>query len=178
MEPDTSADKLDFSQLFATTRARVYFVWLVIVVVGFVATHFHQENNINALWFFLSVFGLGYMYKTMPMRVKQMRNIFLAWLIPIVFGMVISAAAFYINPQVGGYIIANLGAIWMIIMAIGFAANGAVDPPGRLYWMAVAANLAGGIACFMFDSLVPMQYVIAAIVSGWSMLSLWLFRAS
>jgi hypothetical protein len=179
MEPSApSEDRINFGQLFETTRARVYFVWGVLATTGFVATHYYQNKNINAVWFVLSVIGMGYMYRVMPLRVKQMRTIFLAWLVPITFGMVVSGIVFYVQAQWAGYLIAHLGAFWMLVMAVGYLANGIVDPPGRLYWQAVAANVAGGVGCFMFGPLEPLQYVIAAIVTAWSMFSLWLFRAS
>lgn len=178
MEPAATEDRIDFSQLFATTRARVYFVWGVLATGGFIATHFYQDQNINYVWFVLSVIGMGYMYKVMPLRVVQMRNIFLAWLIPIIFGSAVSIAVFYVQTPLAGNLLANLGAFWMIVMAVGYLANGLVDPPSKFYWIATAVNLLGGIACFMVDPLVAQQYLIAAVVSAWSMFSLWLFRAS
>jgi hypothetical protein len=147
------------------------------VPVGFLATHYHQQQNINVLWTVISIIGLGYMFKTMPLRVGQMRNIFMAWLIPIGLGMIASGAAFYIDSAAAANFIAHLGGVWLLIMAAGYLLNGLVDSPSLWYWFAFALNVVAGLACLTIDMLLPMQYLIAAVVSGWSMLNLWVFRS-
>ena len=87
------SDKIDFKMLLNETRPRVYLLWAVITGVGYTATHYYQNPNINAVWFVLSLIGFGYMYKVMPLRVPLMRRIFLAWLVPITFGIAVSVIA-------------------------------------------------------------------------------------
>jgi hypothetical protein len=169
--------EIDLRYLTTTTRARVYLLWAVLTTAGFVATHFYQKHGINAPWTIISLIGLGYMYKVMPLRVGQMRRIFFAWLIPIGLGMAASGAAFYIDTVAAYNFIAHLGAYWLLIMAAGYILNGVVDAPSFWYWFAAAINILAGAAIFVFDSLLPVQYIIAAIISGWSMLSLWIFRS-
>ncbi len=165
---------LDFKFLISDTRSRVYLLWAVLVTVGFVATHYYQMKNINAVWFVLSVIGLGYMFKAMPLKIKSMRNIFLAWLIPILFGMTVSGLAFRIDSL--AEIIPYLGAFWLLVMSAGYALNGLVDSPSTWYWFAAMLNLAAGLACFFLEPFTAAQYLVAAAVSAWSMLNLWIFR--
>jgi hypothetical protein len=169
-------DKVDWQYLLLDTRARVYLLWAVLTTGGFTATHYFQQRQINAVWFFISVFGLGYMYRAMPMGVMQMRKIFLAWFVPISFGILVSILAFKI--AVLSSLIQYMGSFWLLIMAIGYFLNGLVDAPSTYYWFAAALNIAAAIICYVVEPLLAAQYLVAAIVSGWSMLYLWLFRAS
>jgi hypothetical protein len=157
------------------SRARVYLLWAVICAVGFVTTHYYQNYKINGVWTVLSAIGLTYMYRVMPMRVKQMRYIFFSWLIPIAIGIIISGLAIRtsIFPELGAY----LGAFWMFVMALGFLWNGLVDPPGKWYYIAAVVNVLGAAACYYFESLYPIQYLVAGAVSTWSMLMLWIYRS-
>lgn len=173
MEPQS----IDWRYLTGTTRARIYLLWAIMLPVGFVATHLHQQKSINGLWFLISVIGLWYMYRAMPMAVKQMQRIFGAWLLPIGVGMVVSGLVFYVDGTFAAQLTAHLGAFWLVVMGIGYFLNGLVDAPSRWYWFAAALNVAAGIACFVVDPLAASQYLIAAIVSAWSMLNLWLFRS-
>ena len=59
--------KLDFDTLLNSSRARVYLLWAGLTGLGFTATHYYQNANINILWFFISVIGFFYMYKVMPL---------------------------------------------------------------------------------------------------------------
>ncbi len=170
-------DKLDINFLLSDTRSRVYLVWAFLATFGFVVTHYYQRQQINGAWFLISVLGLGYMYKVMPLRVKQMRNIFLSWAVPITVGMVVSGAVFYSNSKLASNLILHLGAFWLVVMSVGYFLNGLVDPPSKWYWVAAGLNLAAGIICFMVDDLIVSQYLIAAVISAWSMLNLWIFRA-
>ncbi len=77
-------DKVDWQYLLSDSRARVYLLWAVLLGIGFVATHFYQNKNINGVWTLLSLIGLGYMYKVMPLRVTQMKQIFRVWIVTIV----------------------------------------------------------------------------------------------
>lgn len=168
--------KIDWQYLLLDTRARVYLLWAGLITVGFVATHFYQVKLINGFWAFLSVIGIYYMYKVMPLRVRQMRHIFLGWLLTIIAGMTVSGIVFYLELPFAGFLINHLGAFWLVLMAQAYAGNGIVDRPATWYWFAAGLNLMFGILCFTVDALIPGQYLIAAVVSAWSMLYLWLFR--
>lgn len=170
-------ENIDLKFLLGDTRARVYLLWAFLASFGFVATHYYQRQQINGAWFLISILGLGYMYRVMPLRVKQMRNIFLAWAVPITFGMVVSAAVFYSQSDLASGLIIRLGAFWLIVMSVGYFLNGLVDAPSKWYWIAAALNLAAGVTFFLINDLLAAQYLIAAVISGWSMLNLWIFRA-
>lgn len=167
--------KIDKSAMLHTSRGQVYLLWAVICAIGFVATHYVQRKQINGFWLLLSVVGLGYMLKVMPLGVRQMRNIYLAWLVPITFGMVMSALAFQLDSlvQLSGY----LGSFWLAVMAVGFLWNGLVDPPSGWYWVAVGLNVTAALLCWRVEWFLINQYLVAAVVSTWSMLNLWLFRS-
>lgn len=158
------------------TRARVYLLWAVLATSGFVMTHFHQLGFrvINAVWMIVSIIGLVYMLRVMPMKVRQMRHIFIAWLLPISFGMVVSIAAFRITGL--QWIVDYLGIFWLFVMAIGYAWNGLVDQPAGWYVVAALLNCAAALLCIFFEPAAEQQYLIAAIISAWSMINLWLFR--
>jgi hypothetical protein len=162
--------------LLHESRPRVYLLWAFLTGAGYTATQFYQHPNINIIWIVISIIGLGYMYKVMPLRIKQMKQIFLAWLIPIVFGIAVSviAARTDLLPNLLGY----LGGFWLLITAIGFVWNGIVDPPGRWYYVAATVHVIAGILIFTYAPLQEFQYAAAAAVSVWSMLNLWIFRSS
>jgi len=168
-------NSIDWKFLLTDTRSRVYLLWLILVTTGFVLTQFFQRKEINAVWFVISVIGLGYMYRVMPLRVVQMRRIYLAWLVPIVIGMIVSALVFRVSDL--SYLIAYLGAFWLVVLGAGYFWNGLVDAPAGWYYFAAALNLTAGVLCFSFDLFTLNQYLIAAVVSAWSMANLWLFRS-
>jgi hypothetical protein len=163
--------------LFIETRARVYLLWKILATGGFVATHLHQRKTINPFWFTLSLIGLGYMYRVMPLKVRQMRQIFLAWLVPITIGMAVSGVVFYVHTPWAGDLIANLGAFWLVIMAVGYLWNGLVDPPSFWYYFAAFINFVAALLCYRYADWHSVQYLIAAVISAWSMLNLWLLRS-
>ena len=169
------SDKIDFQILLHDSRARVYLLWAALTSIGFTSTHYWQKPSINALWFAVAVIGLGYMYKVMPLRVVQMKRIFLAWLVPITFGLISSAASVHTDlfPELGGY----LGAFWLMVMAIGYAWNGLADPPSSWYYIAAVVNVVAAAFCYFVADFNSIQYLIAAVVSVWSMLNLWIFRS-
>lgn len=168
---------MDFKYLVTATRARVYLLWTILLPIGFVATNFYQNHNINFVWGVIAIIGLGFMYKVMPMGVGQMRKIFLAWLVPIVFGMIVSGLVFYIHGPFTGNLIGHLGAFWLGVMAVGYVLNGLVDPPSTWYWTAAILNAVAAVACYEVHALILSQYLVAAIVSGLSMGLLWLLRS-
>jgi len=164
--------------LITETRARVYLVWALLLPIGFVATHLYQRHAINALWTIIAIVGLGYMYRVMPIKVRQMQHILWAWLAPIGFGLLVSAVVFYVDTANAATLIAHLGAFWLGIMAVGYFLNGLADSsPRGWYWFAGALNLAAAVACWTIEPFIQGQYLIAAIVSAWSMLNLWIFRS-
>jgi phosphate/sulfate permease len=75
----------------------------------FLLTHYYQYQAINIAWLVLSGISLGYMAKTMPLGVRQMRRIFLAWFVPITVGMFISVAVFYLHNTWTAQMLAHLG---------------------------------------------------------------------
>ncbi|GAC1387534.1 MAG: hypothetical protein NVS1B7_0670 [Candidatus Saccharimonadales bacterium] len=168
-------DTLDCKALWANTRAQVYLLWAVLTGVGYVATHYYQNPNINIVWIILSVIGLGYMAKVMPLQIAQMKKIFLAWLVPIIVGIAVSGLAVHTQlfPQLVGY----LGAFWLVVMAVGYVSNGIVDQPSTWYYVAAALNLLAALLIYTVDQLVVSQYLIVAVISVWSMLNLWIFRS-
>jgi hypothetical protein len=167
---------MDPGSLLSSTRNKVYLLWAMLVPVGFVATHFYQRHAINALWTVISVVGLGYMWRVMPLRIKQMRNIFAAWLLPIGLGLIVSGAVFYVHTANAANFIGHLGAFWLGVIAAGFLLNGLADRPGTWYFINALLCLAASVACFTVNSLLPAQYLIAAVISAWAMLNLVIFR--
>ena len=166
---------VDWKLLFGEARARIYLLWAGLCVVGFVAAQYSKAaNNINLFWAVLSVGGLGYMYKVMPMQMKAAKRIFCAWVLPIVFGAVISVLAFRVRAL--AEVAAYLGAFWLLVMAVGFFLNGLYDAPSTWYWVAVLMNVVGAVLIIYWEPLLPGQWLVAAIISSWSMLNLWLFR--
>jgi hypothetical protein len=168
-------DKLDFRLMFAESRARVYLLWALLTAIGFTATHYYQNPNINGVWFVIAVIGLGYMFRVMPLKVKQMQHIYLSWLVPITAGIIVSGLAVHTSAFAG--LVPYLGAYWLGIMAIGYFWNGTFDPPGTWYYVIAAVNAAAGLACYVSNDFTTAQYLVAAIISAWSMLSLWIFRS-
>ncbi len=129
--------KLDFDTLFNSSRARVYLLWAALTGVGFTATHFYQKPSINLVWFIISIIGLGYMRKVMPLGVRQMKKIFSSWLVPIIIGLAVSVVLVRtdVAPEAVGY----LGPIWLIVMAAGYLYNGLSDTRGFWYFVAAGA---------------------------------------
>ncbi|MFZ1324016.1 MAG: hypothetical protein WAQ57_02545 [Candidatus Saccharimonadales bacterium] len=166
--------RLSLRFLLNDTRSRVYLLWAVLVTAGFVATHYFQRKEINPVWAVISLTGLGYMLRVMPLRVRQMQHILISWTVPITTGMIISGLAFRTDIFAG--IIPYLGVFWLIIMAAGYAWNGLVDGPGGWYYFAAVLNLFAAVLCYVLEPFLAVQYLIAAIVSAWSMLYLWLLR--
>lgn len=169
-------DKVDWKYLFSEARARIYLLWAGLTLVGFLAAHYSKSaNNINIFWIGLSLAGLGYMYKVMPLRLKPAKQIFGAWLWPIAFGTVVSIVVFKLRAL--AELSAYLGAFWLLVMAAGYFLNGLYDAPSTWYWVAVGLNVAAALAIIFSESLLPVQWLLAAIISTWSMLNLWLFRS-
>jgi len=164
----------DIKFLMIDTRARVYALWGILATGGFLATHFYQRHAINAIWTAVAVAGFWYMWQVMPGKVRQMRQIYAAWLVPVFIGLCISGLVFYVDAWTE--LIGHLGAFWLAVLAVGYFLNGVVDPPSDWYWFAAALNLAAAVACWRVEVLVADQYLVAALVSFFSMGALWWFR--
>lgn len=119
---------------------RVYLVWAILLGMGFAATQFHQEANINWLWLVISLVGLGYMVR--QTRLPEFRTAGLAhlyfvglvWTLVIAQGMILSVLPFVGRTPLaalGQY----LGVFWLWQMGLGHWLNGLVDPPRLPYWM-------------------------------------------
>lgn len=169
------SDKLDYDAIIHESRPRVYLLWAALTGIGYTTTHYYQNPNINYIWFVLALIGLGYMYHAMPLRVHQMKNIFRAWLFPITIGILISIIA--VRTDLIPSLIQYLGVFWLIVQAVGFTLNGLVDAPGKWYFIAAGTNVAAAAACYLIAELTIIQYLIAAVVTAWSMLMLVIFRS-
>lgn len=165
---------VDWFYLLHASRARVYLLWAILGFVGFVATHFNQIRMINGVWFVLSVIGMGYMARVMPLKLGKMRQIYASWLIPIVLGLAVSGLVFYIDSW--ARLIPYLGVFWLVVMAVGYVWNGIVDAPSKWYYFAAVLNIAAALLCYVSPLYLEYQYIVAAIVTAWSMLYLWLLR--
>lgn len=167
--------RVDFYHLTHDTRARVYLLWAVITGVGYTTTQYYQHPNINFIWFILSAIGFVYMYKVMPLRVKQMRNIFLSWAIPISLGIGVSIVTVRTDfmPELVGY----LGVFWLLVSAVGYFWNGIFDDISLWYFVAAGVNVTSAAICYFYEPLLISQYFFAGVVSVWSMLMLWVFRS-
>ncbi len=165
----------DLRIMFASSRGRVYLVWAAICGVGFVWTHYYQNPNINIIWTILSIVGFVYMYKVMPLKIDQMKKIFMAWLVPITIGMVWSVLA--VRTDLMPELVPDLGAFWLIVMAAGYIWNGLVDAPALWYYVVASANIVLAALIYTNTDLYNVQYLLIAVVSLWSMLMLWVFRA-
>lgn len=167
-------EKIYFKFLISDTRARVYLLWAAIVATGYTCTHFYQNANINFVWTTLSAIGFYYMYRVMPLGVRQMKLIFAAWLVPITAGIFISVVSAQGLAFEG--LLAYLGAFWLAVTAVGFAWNGLVDPPSKWYLISSGLCLAGAVLIYQNIAFLIPQYLVAGIISTWAMLNLFIFR--
>lgn len=169
MKPDTT-------QPYWNVCRRVYLAWAVIVLVGFITTHFHQRPDINYLWLFLSIIGLGYMgwlLKRIGFKNAQLRNILFLWLFTIVFGLALSFSAFYYRPF--AELTGILGIFWLFLLGIAHVFNSAIDR-SRLYWLTGGAQIVAGSLCLVLTPLQGIQYLMTGLMSGLAMMVLFLFR--
>jgi len=155
---------------------RVYLVWAIAILVGFVATHFHQRPDINRLWLLLSALGLTYMgfeLKQLGFRDRKLVLIGMLWLFTIAFGLIVSAIIFTIEPlaEFSTY----LGIFWLGLMGLAHLLNGIIDR-SHVYWLTGSAQIVAGILCFAVGPLQVLQYLIAGFVGCVAMLALILFR--
>ncbi len=155
---------------------RVYLVWAIVILIGFVATHFHQLPDINYLWLLLSVTGLtymGFLLKQLQFRDRTLVWIGLLWLFTIGFGLVTSILAFVIEPlaELGAF----LGVFWLGLMGLAHGFNGIIDR-SRMYWLTGITQILASILCFAVEPLQSLQYLMAGVIGSIAMLMLILFR--
>jgi len=155
---------------------RVYLVWAIVILVGFVATHFHQLPDINNLWLLLSALGLsqmGFELKQTQFRDRKLILIGLLWLFTIVFGLIISAISFTIEPLAD--FSADLGIFWLGLMGLAHLLNGVVDR-SNVYFLTGGTQILIGLLSFSVMALHPLQYLIAGASGSIALLALILFR--
>ncbi len=158
---------------------KLFLVWAVIVLAGFMFTYFEQTfspTNINLFWAVLACIGLLYSKKQMPFSDRVLRNIFVVWLGIIIFGVAFSQVVFFWPPLFffAGY----LGAFWLVLMAFGHAVTGMIDKK-KLYIFTAGIQLAAAAFIFIFANSMPalftLQYLIAGFIGSASMAALLLF---
>lgn len=158
---------------------KLFLVWAVIILAGFTFTYFNQAlspTNINLFWAVLACVGLLYSKKQMPFSDRPLRNIFVAWLGIIIFGIVFSQVVLFLPPLffLAGY----LGAFWLVLMAFGHAVTGMIDKK-KLYIFTAGVQLAAAAFIFTFANSMPalftIQHLIAGFIGSASMIALLLF---
>jgi len=151
---------------------KVFGLWAAIILGGFVATHYNQTDKINYLWLALSLIGLAYMKKEMSFQYFDLKKIFLTWFYVILFGMIISFAAFS-SPKLvflSGY----LGVFWLLVMALGHAITGIIDNKSVYVTTAGMQILAAGLTLYFLPLLI-IQYLVAGLVGALAMIWLVLY---
>ncbi len=151
---------------------RVFALWAAIILGGFVATHYNQTDKINYLWVILSLVGLAYMKKEMSFEYPDLKKIFLAWFYVILFGMVISFAAFSAPRLI--FLSGYLGVFWLLVMALGHAATGIIDKKSVYITTAGMQILAAGLTLYYLPLLI-IQYLVAGLVGALAMIWLVLY---
>jgi len=118
-----------------------------VILIGFVATHFHQLPDINILWLILSSLGLAYMgflLKRLQFRNRTLVRIGLLWLFTIALGMAISILTFILPPL--AELSLYLGVFWLGLMGIAHVLNGMVDR-SPIYGMTGGIQVLAGVLC-------------------------------
>src|SRR5882724_7501094 len=137
---------------------RLMLVWAAIVLFGFIGTYLHpafMPTGTNVIWALLAVIGLVYSKKQMSFSDRGLRNIFLAWFVIIALGIALSEAVFYIPSLVS--LAAYLGAVWLVLMAVGHAITGLLDKR-KLYLLTVILQFAAAAFIVMFAAAMPALY--------------------
>ena len=153
---------------------RVFMLWAVIVLAGFIGTHKDQADpdKINLYWAVLSIVGLAYMKKQMPFTDGVLKRIFMTWFWIILFGMIVSVVAFKTAAlaMLSGY----LGVFWLVLMAAGHAITGKIDKK-TVYVTTTGMQLLAAVCILMIPALLPLQYMVAGLVGALAMVWLVLF---
>ncbi len=69
---------------------RISLVWVIVILIGFIAIHFHQLPDINYLWLFLSIFSstyMGFLSMLMLLHFHQLSDINYLWLFLSILGL-------------------------------------------------------------------------------------------
>ncbi|MDX2272027.1 MAG: hypothetical protein NW237_08765 [Cyanobacteriota bacterium] len=169
------------STAFWSICRRVYLVWAVIVLGGFVATHFYQAAGANWFWLILSLMGLGYMMRQTQLPefhkagLAHLFYVAMVWTLTIALGMVISVIPF-LNTNPLTPLSLYLGAFWLFQMGTGHLLNGMVDPPRQIYWLTGGLQYVAGGLCLGIPALLSWQYLLAGVVGGLAMILLIVLR--
>ncbi len=154
-------------------------LWAMIVLVGFLFTYLYQTLDpvsINLVWAVLAIIGFVYSKRQMPFSDEVLKKIFLGWLAIIVFGLLFSHLVFNWSPLF--YYASYLGAVWLVLMALGHAFTGYIDRK-KIYILTAGLQLVAALLIFIFadsmPSLYTAQYLIAGVIGAASMLILILF---
>ena len=152
---------------------KVFMLWAVIVLVGFLGTQYDQSSpeKVNGIWVVLSLVGLAYMKMKMSFQYADLKKIYLTWLVLIFAGIAYSEWIFY---SAYAPISQYLGGIWLFIMALGHAITGLIDKK-KLYVGTTLLQVVAGFAVIYSPELAPNQYLVAGIVGALSMIALVLY---
>jgi hypothetical protein len=156
---------------FWTKPRIVFFVWGVVEVIGWLATHYWPDPRVNWVWLALSVIGLIPMFMYMSLRVEKLRNILLLWVVVVALGMVASFGAFR-WPWLS-WLPTTLGGFWLLLMGAAFLVNAIWWTP-RLFILGGVLQIAAGAAVYLAAALIPYQYIVAAVVGSGAMFLLML----
>lgn len=154
---------------------RVYLVWAVLLGIGFAATQFHQEANINWLWLVISLIGLGYMVRQTSLpefRTAGLAHLYfvgLVWTLVIAQGMLLSVLPFVGRTPLAA-LSPYLGVFWLWQMGLGHWLNGLVDPPRLPYWITGGIQILAGVACLLWG--LEWQFAVARGIGALAMLLL------
>ncbi|MEN9225581.1 MAG: hypothetical protein Q6L60_00670 [Thermostichus sp. HHBFW_bins_43] len=154
---------------------RVYLVWAILLGIGFAATQFHQEANINWLWLVISLIGLGYMVRQTSLpefRSAGLAHLYfvgLVWTLVIALGLIFSVLPFIGRTPLTA-LSQYLGVFWLFQMGLGHWLNGTVDPPRRPYWITGGIQILAGIVCLVWG--LELQFLVAGGIGALAMLLL------
>lgn len=146
---------------------RMFLAWAVIILAGFIATHFNQSDRINWAWLVLSIGGLVYMKRILPFSDRGSRNVFFVWFGVIAVGMAFSFAAFRVAflAALSGY----LGAFWLVLMALGHALTGMLDGKAVYALTALLQIVLAGVVYYNVGNALLYQHLIAGVVGSVAM---------
>lgn len=149
-----------------TPNRLVFAYWSVAILVGFIATHFYQIEQINYLWGLISLTGLYLMYKYMFNKNKPLHLTFWVWLLVLGLGMIISVLSLYFMPLI--FLSGYLGIFWLFLMGIGHILT-AITFTRQDFYLTGLIQIIVGILCLFILPLSVYQYVVAGLVGSLSM---------
>lgn len=149
-----------------TPFRKVFAYWGVVILVGFIATHFYQIENINYLWIVTSLIGLYLMYKYMFNKNRPLNRTFWIWVVLLVFGNLVSVGIFYIDTLV--FLAGYLGVFWLFLMGIGHVLT-ALTFGRRDFYVTGGLQILAAMLCMNVFELSVYQYIVAGVVGSLSM---------